>query len=100
LPGFIENAKLIIYCEGGFLLARIRNPWVLIILLVFGGLAGSAVGQVLTPTFPFLGAITTAGLAPGILDLHFMTITFGFSIAIGPLTLFGFFLGYLVYRKI
>jgi len=81
-------------------LARTRNPWILIILLVFGGLAGSAVGQALSPTFPFLDPITSAGLAPGVLDLRFMTITFGFSITIGPLTLLGFLLGYLVYRRI
>ncbi|MBE0465936.1 MAG: DUF4321 domain-containing protein [Candidatus Desulforudis sp.] len=54
----------------------------------------------LAPTFPFLGTITTAGLAPGVLDLNFMKITFGFSIAIGLMTLLGFLLGYLVYRRI
>ncbi len=80
-------------------MARGRNPWILIALLILGGLAGSAVGQMLSPTFPFLDNIATAGLAPGVLDLRFMTITFGFSLSIGPLTLLGFLLGYLVYRK-
>ncbi len=79
---------------------RTRNPWILIILLILGGLAGSALGQMLSPTFPFLGTIVSAGLAPGVLDLQFMTITFGFSIIIGPLTLLGFLMGYLVYRRI
>ncbi|ACA59975.1 DUF4321 domain-containing protein [Candidatus Desulforudis audaxviator] len=80
-------------------MARGRNPWILIALMVLGGLAGSAVGQILSPTFPFLNNIVTAGLTPGVLDLRFMTITFGFSLLIGPLTLLGFLLGYLVYRN-
>ncbi len=78
---------------------RGRNPWVLILLLVIGGLAGSAIGQALAPSFPFLGTLGTAGLEPGVLDLYFLKITFGFSIAIGPLTLLGFLLGYIVYRR-
>lgn len=81
-------------------MARTRNPWILILLLVFGGLAGSAVGQVLSPTFPFLKPFAVAGLDPGMLNLLFMTITLGFSITIGPLTLLGFLLGYIVYRRL
>lgn len=81
-------------------MARGRNPWILVALMILGGLAGSALGQILSPTVPFLDSIVTAGLAPGVLDLRFMTVTFGFSILIGPLTLLGFLLGYLVYRNI
>jgi hypothetical protein len=40
------------------------------------------------------------GLQPGVLNLLFLTLTFGFSLAIGPLTILGFLLGYLIYRKL
>lgn len=81
-------------------MARGRNPWILVVLMILGGLAGSVAGRILSPTFPFLDNMLTAELAPGVLDLQFMTVTFGFSVSIGPLTLFGFLLGYLVYRNI
>lgn len=76
-----------------------KSVWVLIILLILGGLAGSLLGQILGPTLPILKAGTSIGLRPGVLDLHFMTITFGFSVSVGPLTLLGFVLGYFVYAR-
>ncbi|MBO8128582.1 MAG: DUF4321 domain-containing protein [Peptococcaceae bacterium] len=80
-----------------------KNPasiWLLIIFLIIGGLAGSFLGQLLAPTFPVLDTTNTIGIRPGVLDLRFLTITFGFSIAVGPLTVLGFILGYLMYRKV
>jgi len=78
---------------------RPKSVWVLIILLILGGLAGSVLGQILGPTFPVLKAGTSIGLRPGVLDLHFMTVTFGFSVSVGPLTLLGFVLGYFIYAR-
>ncbi|HAG07491.1 MAG: Uncharacterized protein XD69_0083 [Clostridia bacterium 62_21] len=77
-----------------------KNPWVLVILLLLGGLAGSAVGQLFAPTWRFLGPVLRTGLGLAELDLHFLKLTFGFSVNIGVLTLLGFILGYLLYRRI
>ncbi|MEW5761613.1 MAG: DUF4321 domain-containing protein [Bacillota bacterium] len=77
-----------------------RNPWLLVVLILLGGLAGSALGQLLAPTFPFLGQALRAGLEPSTLNLQFFTITFGFSVKVNVLTLLGFILGYVVYRRI
>lgn len=76
-----------------------KNIWVLVILLILGGLAGSLLGQILGPSLPLLKTGTTIGLSPGVLNLHFMTVTFGFSVAVGPLTLLGFVLGYFIYAR-
>ena len=77
-----------------------KNPWLLVVLLLLGGLAGSALGQLLTPTFSFLSPALEAALKPSTLDLRFFTVTFGFSVDIGLLTLVGFIVGYLVYRRV
>ncbi len=81
-------------------MAKSRNLWILIMMLIIGGIAGSALGQLLSPSFPALGSFTSIGLEPGVLDLLFMSVTFGFSLAIGPLTLLGFLVGYLIYSRL
>ncbi|MBU4534052.1 MAG: DUF4321 domain-containing protein [Eubacteriales bacterium] len=81
-------------------MAKSRNLWILIVLMTIAGLAGSALGQILSPAVPLLANFTEVGLQPGVLNLLFLTLTFGFSLAIGPLTILGFLLGYLIYRKL
>lgn len=81
-------------------MAKSRNLWILIIMLIIGGMAGSALGQMLSPTFPVLGNFTSVGLEPGVLNLLFLSVTFGFTLAIGPLTLLGFLIGYLIYSRL
>jgi len=39
-----------------------KNPWVLVILLLLGGLAGSALGELFAPTWRFLGPVLRPGL--------------------------------------
>lgn len=75
-----------------------HSPWVLVLLLVIGGLAGSAAGSMLAPVVPFFKAAPVIGLRPSTLDLHFLVLTFGLSVTLGPLTLVGLLLGYLLYR--
>ncbi|NLJ75724.1 MAG: DUF4321 domain-containing protein [Peptococcaceae bacterium] len=82
---------------------NIRNYgsiWVLILLILIGGLAGSAVGDALAPALPWLKTTSLIGLKPFTVDLRFLNITFGFTIALGPLTALGMILGYIVYRRI
>lgn len=81
-------------------MAKSRNLWILIIVLIIGGVTGSVLGQMLSPTFPVLGNFTSIGLKPGVLELLFLSVTFGFTLAIGPLTLLGFLVGYLIYSRL
>lgn len=76
------------------------NVWVLALLLLIGGLAGSAAGNALAPTLPWLKSTSIIGLKPSTLDMQFFNLTFGFTFALGPLTALGLILGYLVYRRI
>ncbi|MCL6448024.1 MAG: DUF4321 domain-containing protein [Armatimonadetes bacterium] len=77
-----------------------QNAWVLLLLLFAGGLAGNAVAYVLPPGLGILKAIYTIGLKPATLDLHFLQFTFGLTVDVGILTVLGFLLGYLLYRKV
>lgn len=77
-----------------------KSPWILFLLLLAGGLAGSALTGTLAKTLPVLAATGSVGLRPATLDLQFMQITFGFTMELGPLTALGIILGYLVYRKV
>jgi hypothetical protein len=76
------------------------NNWVLVLLILIGGLAGSAAGDAFSPVLPWLKSTSLIGLAPATLDLRFLNITFGFTFALGPLTALGMILGYVVYRRI
>jgi len=77
-----------------------KSGWLLVTLLIIGGIVGTGLGQIFAPHFPFLQHSWSVGLRPGVLDLRFLTITFGFSAVINPATLLGFLLGYLVYTRI
>jgi hypothetical protein len=77
-----------------------KNPWVLLLLLFLGGLAGDAVAYVLPPGLSVLKASSSIGLKPATLDIHFLQFTFGLTINIGILTVIGFLFGYFLYRKI
>jgi len=76
------------------------NIWVLVLLLLVGGLSGSAAGDALAPALPWLKSTSTIGLKPSNMDLRFFNLTFGFTFSLGPLTALGLILGYLVYRKV
>ncbi|MEW6173640.1 MAG: DUF4321 domain-containing protein [Bacillota bacterium] len=76
------------------------NPWLLVALIIIGGLAGSALGDSLAGAFPFFKDASRLGFGPAILNLKFLSFTIGFSMAVGPLTVVGFIAGYLAYRKL
>jgi hypothetical protein len=77
-----------------------RSPWVLLLLLIVGALAGSALAEALAPVLPLVKATKSFGLSPTTLDLNFLKVTFGINIALGPLTVLGLIVGYWVYRRI
>lgn len=76
------------------------SGWILALLILIGGLTGSAVGDALAQVLPWLKSTSLIGLKPSTLDLRFLNITFGFTFALGPLTALGMILGYVVYRRI
>ena len=76
------------------------SPWLLVVLLLVGGLAGSALGEWLAAYVPALKAVSRVAFGPATLNLGFFTLTFGFSLTIGPLTGLGFIIGYLAYRRL
>lgn len=77
-----------------------KSPWILFLLLLAGGLAGSALTGTLARTLPVLATTGNIGLKPATLDLDFIQLTFGFTMQMGPLTALGIILGYLVYRRV
>ncbi|KJS12342.1 MAG: hypothetical protein JL56_14720 [Desulfotomaculum sp. BICA1-6] len=77
-----------------------KSPWILFLLLLAGGLAGSALTGTLAQTLPVLATTGNIGMQPATLDLQFMQLTFGFTMNLGPLTVLGIILGYLVYRRV
>jgi hypothetical protein len=60
-----------------------KSVWILLILLVIGGIIGSWLGVVLVkmwPGFGLLGQTEVIGLPPTTLDLQILSVTFGFAL--------------------
>lgn len=85
---------------------RSRNnaSWpVFLLLLVIGGIIGSAIGQLVTRIWPSLdswGQAYSIGLPAFTLDLQIFTFSLGFMLHVSVFTILGFILAYLAYRKI
>ncbi len=80
-----------------------RGPWILLVLLVAGGIVGNTLGRALLQLLPLLnvlGANARIGFDPATLNLDVLSFTIGFSMSIGPFTALGMILGYLVYRRL
>jgi hypothetical protein len=80
-----------------------RSAWVLIILLIIGGIIGSWLGLVVGRAWPELALFNqteVVGLPPTTLDLQVLSMTFGFVLRLNLFTVVGFILAYLVYRKL
>lgn len=77
-----------------------KGPLTLVILLLAGGVAGSALGQALTVYLPFLKNFTTIGLKNTTLNFHFLQVSFGITMSLGPITALGLLLGFLAYRRL
>ncbi|HZK19072.1 MAG TPA: DUF4321 domain-containing protein [Clostridia bacterium] len=80
-----------------------RGPWILLVLLIAGGIVGNAIGKALLQLLPILdvlGVNARIGFDPVTLNLDVLSFTLGFSMAIGPFTALGMILGYLVYRRL
>jgi len=82
-----------------YLKQQYKSPWLLALLLLLGGLIGDAVASVLPQGLNFLKAAGTLGISPVTLNLHFLTLTFGFTFDFGILTVLGLIMGFLLYRS-
>ncbi|HAU32350.1 MAG: Uncharacterized protein XD78_1749 [Desulfotomaculum sp. 46_296] len=76
-----------------------KSPWLLVLLLLLGGLIGDAMALVLPRGLNFLKAVGTLGISPVTLDLLFLKLTFGLTFDFGILTVLGLILGLLLYRS-
>ena len=85
---------------------RSRNhaSWpVFLLLLIIGGIIGSAIGQLVIKIWPSLGSwgqVYSVGLPQFTLDLQIFTFSLGFMLHVSIFTIVGFILAYLAYRKI
>lgn len=77
-----------------------KGPLTLIILLLAGGVAGSALGEMLATYIPILKNFTTIGLQPTTLNLHYLQLSFGLTMSLGPVTALGLLLGFLAYKRL
>lgn len=77
-----------------------KNIWILFVLLLIGGLAGSATADAVGAFIPIVKSTARIGFEPATLNLHFASLTVGFKMSLGPLTALGLILGYWVYRKL
>jgi len=76
-----------------------KSPWLLVLLLLLGGLAGDAVASVLPPGLSVFKSIGSLGMKPATLDIHFLKLTFGLTFDLGILTVIGLIFGYILYRN-
>jgi len=76
------------------------SAWVLVLLLIIGGLTGSVLGNALGHLIPWVSTFGNIGLKPATLDLQFISVTFGMTVELNPLTVLGLIVGYIVYRRV
>jgi hypothetical protein len=78
-----------------------KSPWILIILLVIGGLIGTLLGQTLGQYLPILKTgFQPIGLEPTTINLVVLTITFGLIIKINVASIVGFLLALFIYFRL
>jgi hypothetical protein len=76
-----------------------RSPWLLVILLILGGILGGLVGQALSGVqqLAFINQGPIVGLPETMLNLDFLAITFGFTFKVNPVGILGFIGAFLLY---
>ncbi len=79
-----------------------RSPWLLVILLIIGGILGSLMGDLLAgvPGLKMLAMAKSIGLPLTTLDLDVVTLTLGFTVKINLFGILGFILAFVVYRRL
>lgn len=82
----------------------LKNGWYLVALLLIFGLAGAAIGELITSNvseLSFISKSVVVGMTePLELDLHFIKLTFGISFNVSIISLAGMLIGFFVYKKL
>lgn len=78
-----------------------RNPWILLILLIIGGLIGSLLGAAFGSSIPFLNTgFQAIGLQPTTIDLMVVKFTIGLILNFNVASIIGFILALFVYFRL
>ncbi|MGI6605885.1 MAG: DUF4321 domain-containing protein [Peptococcia bacterium] len=78
-----------------------RSPWLLLILLIVGGLLGSLIGTALGSYLPILNeGFQPVGFAPTTFDLLVVTITLGLTFKFNVASAVGFLLAVFIFFKL
>ena len=79
-----------------------RSPWLLVILLILGGISGGLIGQALggIQHLAFLNQGPSIGLPVTTLNLDFLTLTFGCTFKVNPVSILGFILAFIIYLRL
>lgn len=82
----------------------LKSGWYLVALLLIFGLAGAAIGELITSNasqLSFISRSMVVGMTnPLVLDLHFIQLTFGINFNVNIASLVGMLLGFLIYKKL
>lgn len=81
---------------------KYQSPWLLVILLVLGGIFGSLVGQALgtIPALKVFRQVYSIGLPVTSLNLEVISFTIGFTFKANLVSLFGFIAAFMIYRHL
>lgn len=78
-----------------------KSPWLLLVLLVIGGLIGGLLGAAFGKILPILNqGFNPIGLNPTTINLEVMTITFGLIFKLNVASIIGFILALFIYFRI
>ena len=79
-----------------------RNAWLLVILLILGGIVGGLIGQALSIVhhLAFLNQGPGIGFPATALNLDFLTLTFGFTFKVNPVSILGFIAAFIIYLRL
>ena len=79
---------------------RNKSPWALLIVVMLGAIAGSAVGEALSSIVPLLGQSVSLAIDPPLrLDLYVLNFMFAFSFQLNLLGALGMFFAVFAYRR-
>lgn len=78
---------------------RSNNVIILILVILAGSIIGNIIGNIFSEIVPILNAGDTIGFGPTVLDLNFVSLTFGFEASLSLAGIIGIILAIIIYRK-